>query len=126
MLNNIFFLTIKFKPNNTTFYSFALGAYDNLFIFMLFQDGILNTIKMYLRPLRLACKAPLSMEFSRQGYWSGLPFSSPEVLPDPGFKPRSPALQVDSLPSEPPGKPIHTYVHTHTHTHIYCKLIFRN
>ena len=45
------------------------------------------------------------MEFSRQEYWSGLPFPSPEVLPDPGIKPGSAALQVDSLPSEPPGKP---------------------
>ena len=41
------------------------------------------------------------MEFSRQEYWSGLPFPSPGDLPDPGIKPRSPALQVDSLPSEP-------------------------
>jgi len=44
------------------------------------------------------------MEFSRQEYWSGLPFPSPGDLPYPGIKPRSPALQVDSLPSEPPGK----------------------
>ena len=40
----------------------------------------------------------LSMEFSKQEYWSGLPFPSPGDLPDPGIKPRSPALQVDSLP----------------------------
>ena len=46
----------------------------------------------------------LSMEFSRQEYWSGLPFPSPGDLPNPGIKPRSPALQVDSLPSELPGK----------------------
>ena len=44
------------------------------------------------------------MEFSRQDYWSGLPFPSPGVLPDPGIEPRSPALQVDSLLSAPPGK----------------------
>ena len=49
--------------------------------------------------------APLSMGLSRQEYWRGLPFSSPGNLPDPGIKPRSPALQGDSLPSEPPGKP---------------------
>ena len=52
-----------------------------------------------------ACQAPLSMEFSRQEYWNGLPFSSPEHLPDPGTKPRFPALQADSLQSEPSGKP---------------------
>ena len=45
----------------------------------------------------------LSVEFSRQEYWSGLPFSSPGDLPDQGMELRSPALQTDSLPSEPPG-----------------------
>ena len=45
------------------------------------------------------------MEFSRQEYWGGLPFSSPGDLPDLRIKPRSPACQADSLPSEPPGKP---------------------
>jgi len=44
------------------------------------------------------------MEFSRQEYWSGLPFYSPGDLPDPGIKPGSPALQAVSLPSESPGK----------------------
>ena len=44
------------------------------------------------------------MEYSRQEYWSGLPFPSPGDLPDPGIKPGSSALQVDSLPSEPRGK----------------------
>jgi len=43
------------------------------------------------------------MEFSRQEYWSGLPFPSPGDLPDPGIELRSPALQADSLPSEPQG-----------------------
>ena len=45
------------------------------------------------------------MGFSRPEYWSGLPFPSPEDLPDPGIEPRFPELQGDSLPSEPPGKP---------------------
>ena len=49
----------------------------------------------------VAHQAPLSMGFSRQGYWSGLPFPSPGDLPDPGIKLRSPALQADTLPSEP-------------------------
>ena len=48
--------------------------------------------------------APLSMEFSRQEYWSGLTFPFPGDLPDPGLAPGSPALQEDSLLSEPPGK----------------------
>ena len=49
--------------------------------------------------------APLSMGLWRQEYWSGLPFHSPEDLPNSGIKPGSPALQADSLPSEPPEKP---------------------
>ena len=56
-------------------------------------------------PWTVARLAPLSMGFSRQEYWSGLPFPSPGDLPDPGMKSRSPALQADSLPSELQGKP---------------------
>ena len=52
--------------------------------------------------LHVAHQAPLSMEFSRQEYWSGLPFPTPGDLLDPGIKPGSPALQADSLLSEPP------------------------
>ena len=55
--------------------------------------------------LYVARQAPLSMEFSRQEYWSGLSFPSPGCLLDPGIEPTSPAFQADSLPSEPPGKP---------------------
>ena len=55
-------------------------------------------------PMTVAYKAPLSMEFSRQEYWSALPFPSPGDLPDPGTEPKSPALRADTLPSEPPGK----------------------
>ena len=53
-------------------------------------------------------RAPLSMGFSRQEYWSGLPFPSPRDLPDPGIRPGSPALQADSLPTELQGKPYTT------------------
>ena len=56
-------------------------------------------------PWTLACQAPLCMGFSRQEYWSGLPFPSPGDLPDPGIEPRSPALQAESLPTELQGKP---------------------
>ena len=55
-------------------------------------------------PWTVADQAPLSMGFSRQEYWSGLPFPSPGNLLDPGIEPGSPALQADSLPSEPAGK----------------------
>ena len=53
----------------------------------------------------VADQASQSTGFSRQEYWSGLPFPSPGDLPDPGIKPGSPALQADTLPTEPPGKP---------------------
>ena len=56
-------------------------------------------------PRIVAHQAPLSMGFSRQEYWSEVPFLSPGDLPDPGIKLGSPALQTDSLLSEPPGKP---------------------
>ena len=57
-------------------------------------------------PWTVAHQAPLSVGFSRQEYWSGLPFPSPGDLPDPGIKPRSPVLQADSLQTELRGKPL--------------------
>ena len=59
-------------------------------------------------PRTVVHQAPLSMGFSRQEQWSGLPFPSPGDLPDPGIEPGSPALQADSLPSELSGEPTHT------------------
>ena len=56
-------------------------------------------------PWTITYQALQSMEFSRQEYWSGLPFPSPGDLPDPGIEPGSPTLQADVLSSEPPGKP---------------------
>ena len=56
-------------------------------------------------PWIVACQAPLSMGFYGREYYSGLPFPSPQNLPDPGVEPRSPALQADALPTELCGKP---------------------
>ena len=64
----------------------------------------LSCVRLFEIPRTVAHQAPLSMEFSRQEYWSGLPFSSPGDSPDPGIKPRSPALQANALLSEPPGR----------------------
>ena len=64
----------------------------------------LSRVQLFATTWTVACQAPPSMGFSRQEYWSGLPFPSPGHLPHPGIKPWSPAVQVDSLPSEPPGK----------------------
>ena len=69
------------------------------------ESESLSRVQLFATLWTVAHQAPLSMEFSRQEYWSGLPFSSPEDLPDPGIEPGSPALQADYLPSEPPGKP---------------------
>ena len=70
--------------------------------------------------LTAAHQAPLSMEFSRQEYWSGLPFPSPGVLPDPGIELRSPALQADSLLSELPEKPNIRYKNINYLAIVYC------
>ena len=63
----------------------------------------LSRVRLFAIPWTVVYQASLSMGFSRQEYWSGLPFPSPGDLPDPGIDPRSPALQADALPSEPPG-----------------------
>ena len=69
-----------------------------------------SCLTLCLTPWTVACQAPLSMGFSRQEYWSGLPCLPPGDLPNPGTKPRSSTLQADSLPSEPPGKPYLQYI----------------
>ena len=66
----------------------------------------LSHVQLFSTPWTVAYKAPLSMEFSRQEYWSGLPFPSPGDLPRPRIEPGSPTLQEDALLSEPPGKPV--------------------
>ena len=63
----------------------------------------LTCVQLFATPWTVARQAPLCMGFSRQEYRSGLPFPSPGHLPHPGIKPRPPALQADSLPSEPQG-----------------------
>ena len=78
------------------------------------RDGKTESVKVLvaqssptlMTPWTAARQAPLSMGFSRQEFWGGQPFPSPGRLPDPGIKAGSPALQEDSLPSEPPGKPL--------------------
>ena len=77
------------------------GASSSLESYLLFIMGMLSHV-------RLTCptchKAPLSMEFSRQEYWNGLPFSPPGDLPNPGMEPSSPAWQANSLPLSYLGK----------------------
>ena len=66
---------------------------------------VLSHVQLFVTLWTVAFQAPLSLGFSQQEYWSGLPFPLPGVLPDPGMETGSPTLQADSLPSEPPGKP---------------------
>ena len=70
----------------------------------------LSRVQLFLTLWTATYHAPLSMRFSRQEYLSGVPFPSPGDPPDPGIESRSPALQVDALPSEPPGKPYKTWL----------------
>ena len=68
---------------------------------------VIQSCPIFCHPMDCDCvarQARLFMEFSGQEYWSGLPFPPPGDLSDPGIEPGSPALQTDSLPSEPPGK----------------------
>ena len=83
----ILLTTVKSIPNCTPWWKWSLSR-----------------VRLFATTWTVAYQAPPSMGFSRQEYWSGLPFPSPGDLPDPGIEPRSPALQADALPSEPPGK----------------------
>ena len=66
---------------------------------------MLSHVRLFATPWTIAWLAPLSMEYSRQEYWSGLPFPTPRDLPDPGTEPTSPTLQSGSLPLSHPGSP---------------------
>ena len=68
------------------------------------KEKSLSRVQLFVTPWTVADQTPPSMEFSRQEYWSGLPFPSLGNLADPGIEPRSPTLQADSFPSEPSGK----------------------
>ena len=69
----------------------------------------LSHVRLFVTPWTVARQAPLSMGFSRQEYWSELPFPSPGDLLNSGTEPRSPDLQADSVPSEPPRKPLKSF-----------------
>ena len=69
------------------------------------ESEVAQLCRLFATPWTVAHQAPLSMGFSRQDYWSGLPFPFPGDRPNPGIETRSPALQAEALTSEPPGKP---------------------
>ena len=76
------------------------GNWTNLLFTLGKERKIVLSRVWLLRSQEIACQAPLSMGFSRQEYWSGLPFPSPGELPNPGTEPKPPALQADALPTE--------------------------
>ena len=77
-------------------------------------------VQLFAIPWTVACLTPLFMEFSREEYWSGLPFPSPGDLPDPGIEPRSPELQAVFLSTEPQRKPAFYNIDLLiTHLHVY-------
>ena len=88
------------------YFVYSTGSYTQYLLKPIMEENVKKSICIY----RQMCP----WGFSRQEYWSGLPFPSPGDLPNPGIKPKSPALQVDSLPSELPGKPKNTGVGCHS------------
>ena len=89
----------------------SISAIASLSSWTTFCRKSLSHVQLFATPWTVAHQAPLSMGFSRQDYCSGLPFPSLEDLPNPGIEFRCPALQADSLPSEPPGEPLSTETH---------------
>ena len=90
------------NKNKHTYVCIYIYMYVSLYLLC----QLLSRVSLFVTSQTVAHQAPLSMEFSKQEYRSGLPFPSPRDLPDPEMEPRSPTLQAVSLPSEPPGKPI--------------------
>ena len=92
------------------------------------KEKSLSRVQLFVTLWTVAYQASPSMVFSRQEYWSRLPFPSPVDLPDPGIEPRSPALQADTLTSELPGKPIlpPRKVHVQSSRTGYSKNTFTN
>jgi len=90
---------------------------------MLCRAYVLSCVWLFVTLWAIARQAPLSVGFSRQEYWSRLPFPSPGDLPDPGIEPPSsvsPALQANSIPAEPSGKPVAVGLTWHYYLHYVC------
>ena len=87
-------------------FTFSISHSNEILPMMPFYGDVcvlVSCVRLFATPWTIAYQAPLSVEFCRQEYWSGLPFPSPGDLPNPGIKAGSTALQVDSSSSEPPG-----------------------
>ena len=101
------------QPRDQTQVSYIAGLVFTIWAtrkFMHVCAKSLQSCLTLLDAMSVACQAPLSKGFFRQEYWSGLPSPFPGDLPNPGMEPVSLALQLNSLPSEPPGKPKSIYI----------------
>jgi len=105
-----------FLPSSCSTSSWASKATDMFCACLVSQLCLTLCNLMDCSPWTVAPQAPLSMGFSRQQDWSGLPCPPPGDLLNPGIEPRSPTLQADSLPDEPPGKPWWMYPSVQTRT----------
>ena len=88
----------------------------------------LSHVRLFATSWTVACQAPLSMGFSRQDYWKGLPFPPPGDLPNPGieaFSPEAPALAGGFFTTESPGKPLQLYFEDLCHKMMWSKAILR-
>ena len=96
---------VLFAPFQKSFGHICVGVFlGSLFCLLIYVCCVsCSVMSDSATPWTVAHQDPLSMRFPRQEYWNGLPFPPLGDLPDPGVKPRSPVLQADSLPLEPPG-----------------------
>ena len=103
-------LSSGIKPASPAFQADSLLSEPLGNPYMLLRESekvkLLGCVRLFETRWTVAYQSPTPMGFSRQGYWGGLPFPSPGDLPHPGIEPGSPALQADTLTSEPPGKPM--------------------
>ena len=101
-------MKLLFTVNDLTFCSLHQAWKQGLF--SIFESEVAQSCPTLCDPLDCSLhQVSPSMGFSRQEYWSGLPFPSTGDLPNPGLEPRFPTLQADALPSEPPGKPKYNF-----------------
>ena len=110
-----FFWMLSFKPAFSlssftfikrlfcSFLLFAIRVVSSAYLKWKKREKSVSHVHLFATPWTVAYQAPLSMEFSKQGYWSGWPFPSPEDLPNPAIEAESPILQADVLLPEPPG-----------------------
>ena len=97
-----------FCLNSSSLLKLALLTIINKYYYCVYVLSHFSRVQLFVTLWTIARQAPLSLGFSRQEYWSGLPCPPPRGLPQSGIKPRSPALQVDST-AEPPDEPKYYY-----------------